>query len=76
MPLITAGHQVGLDDDADVGGVELVIDHRPVADKTADADIAFDQRRQAVAAAARVEFNSSKAVSGSKASRGSIFIST
>ena len=32
VPVVLLGHQIGLDDHADIGGVELVVDHRPVAD--------------------------------------------
>jgi hypothetical protein len=40
------GHQVGLHHDADIGRPKVFVDDRAVADVTAEAKIAADQRRQ------------------------------
>ena len=55
MARVFLGDEIGFDDDADVGGIELLVDHRPVPDKAADAQIAFDQRRQRREHAVRVD---------------------
>ena len=46
MPVVFVGDEIGPDHDANVGGVELMIDHGAVADEAAEAEIALDQRRQ------------------------------
>mgnify|MGYP001318428505 CR=1 FL=1 len=46
MLVIAIGHLFGRQHDADIGGVELMVDHRPVTNKTTQSQIAFDQRRQ------------------------------
>src|SRR5260370_39719424 len=38
--------EIGFDDDADVNGVELLIDDGAIANKAAESQVAFDQRRQ------------------------------
>ena len=38
--------EVGLEHDADIGRVELLVDHRAVPDKSADPQVTLDQRRQ------------------------------
>jgi len=45
---ITAGDQISLHDDAHIRCIELPIDDGAFANKTADADIALDERRQAI----------------------------
>lgn len=45
VPIVLFGQLVGLDDDAYVRGVELVVDHGAVAEEAADAKVALDQRR-------------------------------
>src|SRR3954447_2272252 len=52
---VALGDEVGLDHDRDVHRVELVVDHGPVADESAEPQIALDQRRQALAGPRRIE---------------------
>ena len=46
MAVVFVGDEVGLHHHRDVGGVELAVDHRAVADEPAEPEIALDQRRQ------------------------------
>ena len=66
LPLVVAvvfvGDQVGLHHHGDVGGVELLVDHRAVADEAAQPQVAFDQRRQS--APARAADRSRRAAAG------------
>src|ERR1700676_689511 len=45
MAVIGFGHQVRFDHHGDVGGVELRVDHRAIADEPAKAQIALEQWR-------------------------------
>ena len=38
---IFVSHQIGLDHDADIGGVEIVVDNSTVTDKTTEPQIPF-----------------------------------
>jgi hypothetical protein len=38
--------EIGLDHDADIGGVELLVDDGAIADEPAEPQISLDQRRQ------------------------------
>src|SRR5580692_623738 len=50
LPFVVAGvllgYEIGLDDDADVGGVELLVDDGAITDKAAQSQVSLDQRRQ------------------------------
>ncbi len=48
-------HALGAQHDADVGGVELVVDHGAVADLGAEPEIALEQRRQRGPGGARLD---------------------
>ncbi len=46
MGEVFVGNAIGDDDDTDIGGVELMVDHRAVADETTDTEITLHQRRK------------------------------
>ena len=48
MGKVFVGHAGNRLDDEHVGGAELPVDHRAIADIGANPQIAFDQRRQGV----------------------------
>lgn len=48
MFAVLAGHQVGLQNDAHIDGIELFINHGAFADHAACAQVTFNQRRQRV----------------------------
>ena len=55
MAQIAVGDLAGAQDDGDIGGVELGVDHRAVTDPAAKAKVAFDERRQAEEGLAGIE---------------------
>ena len=46
MTRVFFGDEIGFDQNANIGGVELFVDHGTVADEPAEPKISFDQWRQ------------------------------